>query len=105
MKKHITLSALVALTGLIFMQPAFAAESPSNKSNVSATSQAQSSLLDLNSATLEQLSALKGIGKTKAKAIVEYRQSVGKFHHVDQLSEVRGIGEKLLAALKPQLRV
>ena len=73
-------------------------EQPSNK-----RMEAQQQLLSLNVATVEQLAELKGIGPQKAQAIIEYREAVGPFHHLDQLTEVKGIGQKLAAKLKPQL--
>lgn len=61
--------------------------------------------VDLNTATVEQLDALSGIGASKARAIVMYRDEHGPFRSVDDLLEVKGIGDKLLAQLKPQLTV
>ncbi|ABZ77302.1 competence protein ComEA helix-hairpin-helix repeat protein [Shewanella halifaxensis HAW-EB4] len=66
-------------------------------------SQAKSELIKINSATVAQLSALSGIGEAKAAAIVEYRQVHGKFDSVDQLTEVKGIGEKLIEKNRSQL--
>jgi competence protein ComEA len=59
--------------------------------------------LDLNKATIEQLDALPGIGESKAKAILAYRSEKGSFKKVEQLLEVKGIGEKLLAKIKPMV--
>jgi competence protein ComEA len=59
--------------------------------------------IDLNTATLEQLDGLPGIGESKAKAILAYRQEKGSFTAIEQLLEVKGIGEKMLAALKPMI--
>ncbi len=64
-----------------------------------------SSQVNINTATLEELDALPGIGKSKAQAIVDYRISEGLFTSVDQLLEVRGIGDKLLAKLKPLVQL
>ena len=53
--------------------------------------------VNLNSADVETLTReLKGIGKTKAKAIVEYREAHGPFGSVDELLEVKGIGAATL---------
>ncbi|MFC4363176.1 ComEA family DNA-binding protein [Simiduia curdlanivorans] len=53
----------------------------------------QSALVNINTASAEELAQkLKGVGMSKAKAIVEYRSKVGKFITVDQLAEVKGIG-------------
>ncbi|MZQ81950.1 competence protein ComEA [Paenibacillus sp. 5J-6] len=62
-------------------------------------------LLDLNTATLQQLNDLPGIGESKARAILDYRMSKGKFRKVEELTEVKGIGDKMLEKLKPLVYV
>jgi competence protein ComEA len=59
--------------------------------------------IDLNTATLEQLDTLPGIGESKAKAILVYRKEKGSFKKVEDLLEVKGIGEKVLAKIKPMI--
>ena len=55
-------------------------------------------VLNINSASAEDISkSLKGVGIKKAQAIVEYRQSYVDFHHVDELTAVKGIGKSTLA--------
>lgn len=61
--------------------------------------------VNLNTATLEQLDALPGVGPATAQAILDYRQAHGRFRTVDELLEVRGIGEAKLAALRGKVRV
>ncbi|MFL5943040.1 MAG: ComEA family DNA-binding protein [Gaiellaceae bacterium] len=56
--------------------------------------------VDLNSATLEQLEALPGIGPVTAQKILDYRQQHGAFHSVDELQGVPGIGPAHMAQLK-----
>ncbi|MCH8479361.1 MAG: helix-hairpin-helix domain-containing protein [Wenzhouxiangella sp.] len=48
--------------------------------------------IDINSATVEELTQLHGVGTAKAEAIVAYREENGPFAHVDELVNVRGIG-------------
>ena len=64
-----------------------------------------SGLININTATASQLTALNGIGETKAAAIVEYREQHGRFTSVDELLNVRGIGEKTLANIRGQITV
>lgn len=59
--------------------------------------------LSLNNATAAELEALPGIGPVTASAIIEWRESNGGFHSVDDLLRVSGIGSKTLAELKPHL--
>jgi competence protein ComEA len=61
--------------------------------------------LDLNKATLEQLDQLPGIGPSKAQAILDYRQQIGTFASVDQLLDVKGIGEKTLRSFRTKVTV
>ncbi|WDM31386.1 helix-hairpin-helix domain-containing protein [Paenibacillus mucilaginosus] len=61
-------------------------------------------LLNLNQATAEQLDALPGIGPSRAAAIIELRRKQGgAFRSLDELLEIKGIGEKSLQKLKPLL--
>ncbi len=62
-------------------------------------------LLDLNTATTEQLDALPGIGPVLADKIVSWRTDHGRFASIDQLREVGGIGESKYSSLKSKVRV
>jgi competence protein ComEA len=61
--------------------------------------------INLNTATLEQLDTLDGVGPATAQKILDYRQAHGGFGSVDELDQVPGIGEKRLAALREHLRL
>jgi competence protein ComEA len=61
--------------------------------------------LNLNTATLEQLDELDGVGPATAQKILDYRTEHGGFGSVEELGEVPGIGEKRLAALREAVRV
>lgn len=61
--------------------------------------------LNINTATEAQLEALDGIGETKARAIVEYRESHGDFASVEQLTRVDGIGDATLDKIREQICV
>lgn len=57
----------------------------------------------LNSATVEQLQQLHGIGQKKAEAIIEYRNTHGKFKRVEDIQLVKGIGPALFAKNQARL--
>ena len=61
--------------------------------------------LNLNSATATELERLPGVGPATAARIVEYRQKNGAFKKVEDLMNVRGIGEKSFLTLKPLITV
>lgn len=61
--------------------------------------------LDLNTATVEELTQLPGIGEELARRIVEYREHQGMFETIEQLMEVSGIGEGKFAALEGWITV
>ena len=64
----------------------------------------QPKIVHLNSATEADLIQLPGIGPALAKRIVEHRRQIGGFKSVEQLLEVRGIGEKKLEQIRPYVR-
>ena len=56
--------------------------------------------IDINTAEVEDLQRLPGIGEKRAKAIADYRREYGGFQNVDELIEVSGIGEETLKQLR-----
>jgi competence ComEA-like helix-hairpin-helix protein len=69
------------------------------------TSDTPVDMIDLNSATLIDLMKLPGIGKVTALNIIDYRTVNGPFGSVDELIEVKGIGEKKLEMLKQYVNI
>ena len=61
--------------------------------------------VNINSADQATLESLPGIGPAKAEAIIKYRDEHGKFKSVDQLTEVKGIGQKSLENLREMIEV
>jgi competence protein ComEA len=59
--------------------------------------------LNLNTATLEQLDTLSGIGPTTAQKILDFREDQGGFSSVEELGEIPGIGDKRLATLREEV--
>lgn len=66
-------------------------------------SPADDALVNLNTATLEQLDGLPGVGPVTAQKILDWRTAHGSFTSIDELLEVDGIGEKTLADMAPRL--
>jgi competence protein ComEA len=58
--------------------------------------------ININTADAEQLATLPGIGTVKAEAIVKYRKNNGKFKNINDLKEVKGIGDKMIEKIKPE---
>lgn len=61
--------------------------------------------IDLNAADTAMLRRLRGIGAVLSQRIVDYRQQLGGFHHVEQLLDVRGIKPELVDRLRSQLHI
>jgi competence protein ComEA len=66
---------------------------------------APAAVINLNTATVQQLDTLPGVGPVRAAAIVAWREAHGKFSSIDQLGEVDGIGPARLEKLRPLVRV
>jgi competence protein ComEA len=63
----------------------------------------QGDKISLNQANVQQLQSLNGVGEKKALAIVEYREKNGGFKTVDEITNIKGIGPKLLEKNKSRL--
>lgn len=64
-----------------------------------------SGMVNINTATQEQLETLPRIGEKIAQAIIEYRTQNGSFKNVEDIANVKGIGEKTLDMLKPFIAI
>ena len=82
-RRMIATSLAAAVAVVLAAGPALAAAKPAPTEKV-----------DLNTATVEQLTALPGVGPTLAARIVEHREKAGQFSSPEELMNVKGIGEK-----------
>jgi len=94
-KLGVSCFVLVCAASLMFVEPAGAqcAKNPPKK------------LLDLNTATVEQLEELPEIGPTTAQAIVRFREKGGPFRRMEDLLAVRGITKRRLEKIRPLVTV
>ena len=69
------------------------------------TAPAAGGVVNINTASTSDLESLPGIGAKTAERIIEYRQKNGPFKKVEELMNVRGVGEKSFLKLKPQITV
>lgn len=63
------------------------------------------SLVNINTATVEELTALSGVGKSKAEKIIEYRNEFGNFKTIEDIKNVKGIGDTIYAKIKENITV
>ena len=90
------------LVALAVSAPAAMAQDADRSAPAKATASAP---LNLNTATVAQLESLPGIGARTAALIVEYRQKNGGFKKVEELMNIRGVGEKSFLKLKSLITV
>jgi competence protein ComEA len=100
-----TALSLVVFVSLLALNsvPALAQAKPS--SSRAAAKPASTTVVNLNTATAAELEGLPGIGAKTAARIVDYRQKNGPFKKIEELMNVRGVGEKNFVKLKSQITV
>ena len=77
-----------------------AEEIPAGETRKEATKEGK---VNINTATVEELKTLKGVGEKKAEAIIEYRKKNGSFQTKEDLMKVRGIGKKLFESVQERI--
>lgn len=96
-----TIPGILALCGLLMMASSARAQTPA----APAAAAAQRASINLNTATIDQLETLPGIGRKTAERILEQRQKSGGFKKIEDLMNVKGIGEKSFLKIKPMVFV
>ena len=97
---------LAALTLTLSLAPALAVHAETKPAAPAARAPAApASKVDLNAASEAQLVEIPHVGPATAKRILEYRKQVGQIKSVDELLNVKGIGEKTLEMIRPYVTV
>lgn len=102
------LIGVLYMAGLSLMgreEPVLPHEDIAAEEVVEEASVSQEDKLNINTATKEELMTLNGIGEAIAQRIIDKRDGLGKFKTVEQLLEVKGIGENKLEKLKEKITV
>ncbi len=99
MKSYLLMMVLMAVVTMTGLSPisTFAADNPAASTVIET--------IHLNQATAEELQTLPGVGPALSERIVLYRTEHGPFRSVDQLTEVKGVGQTKLAKFREQLTV
>jgi competence protein ComEA len=95
----------VIVVALIAGAPFAHGQQPPASEPSAAAAKATGGIVNLNTATAAQLEALPGIGAKMALRILDYRTKNGSFKKVEELMNVKGIGEKAFLKLKSQLTI
>lgn len=88
---------------MVIVVPKVGEEATEIPSGVTSKEAAKSGKVNINTATVEELKTLKGVGEKKAEAIIEYRKKNGSFKTKEDLMKVRGIGKKLFESFQERI--
>lgn len=100
-----SLSLLPALAAHAQSAPPAPAHGPAPEARRPGAAPAVEGVINLNTATIEELTRLPGVGPARAQAILELRAKLNGFKKLDDLMRVKGIGRKTFRKLEPMLRL
>lgn len=81
------------------------ANANNNISINNASSVSEDGVININTATLEELQKINGVGEVKAKSIIEYREKNGGFKSIDEMKNIEGIGDKTFEKMKDKITI
>ena len=80
-------------------------DTKSSKKSSKKSTKAATGKININTASAKELALIPGVGPVTAKSIISYRKKNGKFKSTKDLLNVKGIGEKTMKKMKPQLKL
>ena len=88
---------------MVIVVPKVGEEAEEIPAGATSKEEAKEGKVNINTATVEELKTLKGVGEKKAEAIIEYRKKNGSFKTKEDLMKVRGIGKKLFESFEERI--
>ena len=88
---------------MVIVVPKVGEEAEAIPAGVTSKEASKEGKVNINTATVEELKTLKGVGEKKAEAIIEYRKKNGSFKTKEDLMKVRGIGKKLFESFEERI--
>ena len=88
---------------MVIVVPKVGEEAEEIPAGATSKEEAKEGKVNINTATVEELKTLKGVGEKKAEAIIEYRKKNGSFQTKEDLMKVRGIGKKLFESFEERI--
>ena len=88
---------------MVIVVPKFGEEAEEIPAGATSKEATKEGNVNINTATVEELKTLKGVGEKKAEAIIEYRKKNGSFKTKEDLMKVRGIGKKLFESFQERI--
>ena len=88
---------------MVIVVPKVGEEAEEIPAGATSKEEAKEGKVNINTATVEELKTLKGVGEKKAEAIIEYRKKNGSFKTKEDLMKVRGIGKKLFESFQERI--
>ena len=73
--------------------------------NISKSQGISNGIVNINTATLDELKTINGVGDSKAKSIIAYREQIGGFKSKEDIKNVNGIGDKMFERIKDQIEI
>lgn len=101
----LVVALIVGVSANAWCAPEAAPKTPAAKSSTQSPAQKQGGVININTADAVALTELDGIGPAKANAIIDYRKQHGPFKSVEQLAEVKGIGDAFIEKNRDRISV